>query len=191
MTGDNPPQAPVTGPLPAAPKSQASTALPIVAGLIVLILVTRAFLSSSGGRPALGEPAPDFALTLFDGSEVSLSSMRGQVVVLNFWASWCAPCRQEAPELQRAWELYREKGVAFWGVTFKDAPNASQAFVQEFGITYPNGIDSQGRLRRAYGVSAVPETFIIDREGKVAWFHAGPLKADALVEQLAQLARAD
>ena len=176
-------------PNPAAPsKAKVSKALPLVVGLVVIILITRALLSSGGSRPQLGDAAPDFTLLTFDGSEISLASMRGQVLVLNFWASWCSPCRQEALELQTVWARYKDKRVAFLGVTFQDEENASQDFIQEFGITYPNGIDQRGRLRRAYGVTAVPETFVIDREGKVVWFRAGALSADELAVQLEQLA---
>ena len=179
---DQAPKAPV-----AHRKSDVSTVISGIVGLVLLALLAYAFLSSGGGRPQPGDPAPDFTLVLFDGSEVSLSDLRGQVVVLNFWASWCLPCRQEAPALQRAWEMYEDKGVVFLGLTYKDAENASRDFVEEFGITYSNGIDPKFRIGRDYGVTAVPETFVIDRDGKVVWFHIGEVSLDALTEQLAQL----
>ena len=168
-------------------RNTVSTVVSVVVGLGLLALVIYAFLSSRGGRPQPGDPAPSFSLALLDGSEVSLNDLRGQVVVLNFWASWCLPCRQEAPELQRAWEMYEDRGVIFLGVTFKDAEDVSRDFIQEFGLTYPNGIDLKGRISRSYGVIAVPETFIIDGDGKIAWFHIGEVSADALAEQLVQL----
>jgi cytochrome c biogenesis protein CcmG/thiol:disulfide interchange protein DsbE len=164
-----------------------STAISAVVGLALLALLTFAFLSSDRGRLQQGDLAPDFSLTLFDGSEVSLNDLRGQVVVLNFWASWCAPCRREAPALQETWETYKGKGVIFLGVTYKDAKKASQEFITEFGITYSNGIDARGQISRAFGVVAVPETFIIDSDGKVAWFRIGEIQAQDLVEQLEQL----
>jgi peroxiredoxin len=182
MTTDENPQAPA-----ARTKSRLTTALPVIVGLGLLVLVTYALLSSDDGRPQPGDYAPDFTLTLFDGLEMSLKDLHGQVVVLNFWASWCTSCRQEAPELQKTWEMFEDQGVTFLGVTFKDAGDASRDAAREAGITYPNGIDVKNRISSAYGVSAVPETFIIDREGKIVWFHAGAVNAETLVEQLAQV----
>ena len=158
---------------------------------MLLALLTYGFLSSrEGGRPQRGEFAPDFSLTLLDGadqgrpSEISLADLRGQVVVLNFWASWCSPCRREAPALQRVWEAYQDRGVVFVGLTYHDVEGASLAFIKEYGITYANGVDEMGRISRDYGVTAVPETFIIDREGRVAWFQIGEVQAETLTRQL-------
>lgn len=168
-------------------KSNLCTIISAAVGLGLLTLLTIAFLSADNGHPRQGDPAPDFSLTLLDGSEVSLSDLRGHVVVLNFWASWCSPCRTEAPVLQRAWETYKDRGVLFLGTSYHDAGGASQAFIEEFGITYPNGVDLRGRISRAYAVTGVPETFIIDRDGRVAWFLIGEVQADALARQLEQL----
>jgi cytochrome c biogenesis protein CcmG/thiol:disulfide interchange protein DsbE len=170
------------------PKSTLSTRLAVAIGLVLLALLTYGFLSSrEGGRPQRGERAPDLTLALLDGSEISLADLRGQVVVLNFWASWCSPCRREAPALQRVWETYKDRGVVFVGLTYHDAEGASLAFIQEYGITYANGVDEMGRISRDYGVTAVPETFIIDREGKVAWFQIGEVREETLVQQLERL----
>jgi len=168
-----------------SPKSNLSTRLSVAVGLVLLALLSYGFLSSRGGsRPQRGELAPDFTLALFDGSEVALADLQGQVVVLNFWASWCSPCRREAPALQETWTMYKDGGVAFVGVTYQDAKGASQRFIQEFGLTYPNGADAKGQISRLYGVTGVPETFIIDRDGKVAWFQIGEVQADVLARQL-------
>ncbi len=173
---------------PEVPKrGNISTVVSAAVGLVLLALLTFGFLSSNSGRPQQGEPAPDFSLVLFDGSEVSLADLRAKIVVLNFWASWCTPCRREAPALQEVWETYQDKGVVVLGVTYHDAKGASQEFIQEFGITYANGADEKGRISRAYGVVAVPETFIIDRDGRVAWFQIGEVEAETLVQQLERL----
>jgi cytochrome c biogenesis protein CcmG/thiol:disulfide interchange protein DsbE len=168
-------------------KGSVAALVSTVAGVGLLILLAFALLSPAGGRPALGDPAPDFSIDLFDGTEVSLSNWRGQVVVLNFWASWCAPCRQEAPDLQEIWERYQDKGVVVLGVSYKDAEDASRSFTEEFGLTYRNGADLRNKISRAYGVTGVPETFFIDADGKVAWFHLGQVTADLLTSELAQL----
>jgi cytochrome c biogenesis protein CcmG/thiol:disulfide interchange protein DsbE len=173
--------------LEAQGKSNISLQLWVVVGLGLVALLAFGFFSPGGDRPQPGEPAPDFSLRRFDGTEVALRDLRGQVVVLNFWASWCSPCREEAPALQAVWEEYRDRGVVLLGVTYKDAEAASRKFVETYGLTYGNGFDVQGRISRAYGVVAVPETFIIDRDGNVAWLYIGPVEADVLSQQLERL----
>ena len=166
------------------PKRSLSPIILTVVGLGFVGLLIFGFLSPKKGRPEIGEPAPEFSLTSLDRTEFALGELRGQVVVLNFWASWCSPCREEAPALQAVWQEVQNKGVVFVGVTYHDAESASQEFVDTFGITYENGIDAQGQISRAYGVTAVPETYIIDREGKIAWLHIGALDAEVLSQQI-------
>jgi DsbE subfamily thiol:disulfide oxidoreductase len=167
-------------------KRNLSTSLSVAVAVVLLALLTYGFLSSrSGGRLQRGELVPDFTLALLDGSEVTLAELRGQVVVLNFWASWCAPCRLEASALQSVWEAYRDQGVVFVGVTYHDAQGASLAFINEYGITYPNGVDKRGQISRDYGVTGVPETYVIDREGRLTWFQIGEVDAEELSQQVA------
>ena len=168
-------------------RSNIATLMFVAVAVVLLILLAFAFASPRGGRPREGESAPDFELTLFDGSRVSLAELRGQVVVLNFWASWCGPCRREAPALQQVWEAYEGQGVVMLGVSYQDAEGASRQFIEQFGLTYGNGIDVDGRISRAYGVTGVPETFVIDRQGRIAWFRLGEVTAERLTRQLEQL----
>jgi cytochrome c biogenesis protein CcmG/thiol:disulfide interchange protein DsbE len=136
----------------------------------------------------LGEGiAPDFTLSLFDGGQLSLSELRGQVVVINVWASWCPPCREEAPVLERAWRRYRDRGVTFVGVDYMDTEPAALAYLKEFGVTYPNGPDLGSHIARAYSVQGVPETFFITPEGEIAEVFVGPLNETRLAGILERL----
>jgi cytochrome c biogenesis protein CcmG/thiol:disulfide interchange protein DsbE len=124
--------------------------------------------------PLVGRPAASFALTTFDGQPVSLEALRGKVVVLNFWASWCNPaCYDEAPVLERGWRAWRDRGVMVVGVDIQDTNEAAQKFIREFGLTFPNGRDTSGRVSIDYGVYGVPETFFIDRRGRIRSKHVG------------------
>lgn len=157
-------------------------------------------LASSGtGKVALskssslgylqGATAPDFTFTLFDGTKLTLSNLRGKPVVLNFWASWCPPCREEAPALEKGWEVYKDKGVQFLGVDIQDTEKDARAFMKEFGITYPNGQDTGNGISTSYGITGVPETFFISKEGKITRHWIGPIEEKQLssfIESLLQ-----
>ena len=137
----------------------------------------------------IGAPAPDFTLSLFDGGELSLADRRGLVVVVNFWASWCSPCRDEAPALERVWQEYEDEGVVFIGVNVNDITAKAMAFIEEFNITYPNGPDPYDRISRAYHTTGVPETFLIAKDGRLAEWYRGPIteaRLRAALEELLQ-----
>ena len=157
-----------------------------VAVVAFLLLLSYGLLSGPGSAP-LGEgPAPDFSLQLFDGSQLSLPSLRDQVIVVNFWGSWCEPCREEAPILEKVWQEYQSQGVTFVGIAYKDTEGKARAFLDEFDITYPNALDPGNRVARSYRVQGVPETFFIkDRE--IASLYIGPLSEDQLVTRIEKL----
>jgi cytochrome c biogenesis protein CcmG/thiol:disulfide interchange protein DsbE len=122
-----------------------------------------------------GRSAPGFALvTLESGDTVRLADLAGQVVVLNFWASWCFPCRQEHPQLLAAEQLYRGQGVRFLGLIYQDTRGNARAWLEELGATYPSLIDDGTRTAIEYGVTGPPETFVIDRQGTVRHKRLGP-----------------
>ena len=129
-------------------------------------------------------PAPDFSLTTFNGEQVSLSALRGQVVVINFWASWCPPCREEAAYLERSWRAYRGEGVVFIGVDYADTDREALAYIDEFDITYPNGPDIGTRISQAYRIQGVPETFFVAKDGSLRGVKIGPLASPELEEKL-------
>jgi cytochrome c biogenesis protein CcmG/thiol:disulfide interchange protein DsbE len=124
--------------------------------------------------PLVGRPAPPFELQSFDGAPVALESQRGKVVVLNFWASWCYPaCYEEAPVLERQWRAFRERGVVVIGVDIQDTVEAGRKFTRDFSLSFTNLRDATGKVSVDYGVYGVPETFFIDRRGRIRVKHVG------------------
>lgn len=131
--------------------------------------------------------APDFEITTFDGDTLRLSDLRGKIVIVNFWASWCVPCRDEAPVLQSMWERYRAQGVVLVGVDYVDTETNARAFIDEFGITYPNGADIGTRISADYHIQGVPETFVIDQQGNVENLIIAPVRPEQLEAMIRQL----
>ena len=143
--------------------------------------------TARSGYTLVGGPAPGFTVPLFDGGELSLSDLEGRPVVVNFWASWCAPCREEALPLERAWQAYRERSVAFVGVDTQDPEDDARAYLAEFGVTYPNGRDGDGRVSIDYGIIGMPATFFIDRDGVVVSRWVGAIPEATLIERVEAL----
>lgn len=143
------------------------------------VIVGMQLMSAGHEQPTAG-PAPGFEFTTFEGETYDLADFRGKVVMLNFWASWCAPCRAEAVALQNTWERYQAQDVVFIGIAYADNGPRSEAYLEEFGITYLNAPDLGTRISEDYNIQGVPETFIIDRDGNIAQFIYAGLTEDAL-----------
>jgi cytochrome c biogenesis protein CcmG/thiol:disulfide interchange protein DsbE len=131
--------------------------------------------------------APQFTLPLFGGSTFSLAEQHGKVVVVNFWASWCIPCRQEAPILENTWRKYKDRGVVFVGVDYVDTDKEAMAFIQEFNVTYPNGPDIGTETARAYRIQGVPETYFVGKDGQLYGNHIGPIDQATLSAKIEEV----
>lgn len=161
-------------PLPTSnpsPKRLGFGSIILISTLVLTALIFGLMLAKRSQEQPKSGPAPTFSFTTFDGQEHALSDFRGKVVVLNFWAGWCVPCRDEAPELQATWERYQPDGrVVFLGIAYADNGPSSLAFLERYGITYLNAPDLGTRISERYQITGVPETFIIDPEGNIAHF---------------------
>ena len=147
--------------------------LACVAGLLALLVWK---LTHQQHAPRVGATAPAFTLNRLEGpGKVSLASFRGRPVVLNFWASWCNPCKSEAAVLERDWTRYRDRGVVFLGVDYHDLAPDARSFVRHHELTFPMLQDGSGRVTGSYGISQVPETYVLSRQGRVVAHLAGPI----------------
>ena len=158
-----------------------------VSALLAIGLINKEPVTGRSGVTRVGKPAEPFTLPLFDGGEFVLAAQPGRPVVINFWASWCPPCRVEAPLLESVWRLYGERDVAFVGVNIQDTEEEAAAYLDEFGITYPNGMDADGRITIDYGVIGLPVTFFVERDGTVRRRWVGPIGEAELLARVDEL----
>lgn len=155
----------------------------VTVGLIVIFL-SWGLINAFSAQPTEGK-APDFTLTTFDESQTyTLSELRGQVVVINFWASWCVPCEEEADDLEAAWQFYKDRGVQFLGVAYVDSEVKALEFIAEHGVTYPNGPDLRSQISDLYEIRGVPETFIVNADGEITFFAMEPLTFSRLSAEI-------
>lgn len=137
----------------------------------------------------MGYRAPDFALSDFQGREIRLSEFRGTPVLLNFWATWCPPCRKEMPELQAFHEQYGDR-IAVLGINWEQSPSDARSFLDKHGITYPNLLDRQGKVFVEYGLTGLPTSFWIDAQGVIRGFWQGTMDVATMVDGFRKTTRA-
>ena len=163
----------------------------LLGAVVTTVLAVVALLATGLGKdpavavsPLVGRTAPDFTLAQLDGPELTLSKLRGQVVVVNFWASWCTECRTEQSALDQTWQQFRDSGVVVVGVNFEDTTSDARDYVHTAGLTYPIVEDADSRTALAYGLRGIPETYIVDKSGRIVDRVIGPVDAAGLAGQI-------
>ncbi|RME43324.1 MAG: hypothetical protein D6796_13255 [Caldilineae bacterium] len=159
----------------------------IVAGAATLVWAGRQSPGDGGAAGAPVRPAPDFTLVTLEGETVHLRDYRGQVVLVNFWASWCPPCVAELPAIHAFYQAHRQEGFVVLAVNAEEGAATVQNFVQREGFTFPVLLDAHGGVMNRYGVRALPTTFIVDRQGNIRYVHRGEISPQTLTEVVGPL----
>jgi peroxiredoxin len=176
---------------------RAAVLVPILIGVLAVGLAVKLFLDSQAASTALplpgavssaykftsGTPAPNFQLQTPEGQTVSLSDFRGKQVVLNFWATWCPPCRSEMPDMQQLYDE-RQDDLVVLAVDVQEAGAPVRRFTDQLGLSFPVVLDTGGEVTQSFGVQSLPTSFFIDREGRVAAFNMGALNKSAIAKKL-------
>jgi cytochrome c biogenesis protein CcmG/thiol:disulfide interchange protein DsbE len=157
------------------------SAIAVLAVLAVVGLLTFGLLSKGSSGVALGDPAPSGALPRLEGKgDETIASYRGRWVLVNFWASWCVPCRQEAPELEKFQKRHGSSKFTVLGIDSRDLSGDGRKFVRDYGLSYPQLRDGNGDMAHEFGTTGVPENFLFGPDGKLRLLLRGPVDAEYL-----------
>ena len=157
--------------------------LVLIAVVVLGLLATQGCTTTAQGL-GVGSPAPDFTLADLDGNQVSLSDFRGKTVFINFWATWCPPCREEMPAIEALYQQYKDKDVVVLGVDILETEGEVRQFVEEGGYSWTFVIDTTGEVTASYGVPAIPTSFFIDKEGVIRAVSIGAMTKGAMEARL-------
>ncbi|MEO8633137.1 MAG: TlpA disulfide reductase family protein [Chloroflexota bacterium] len=161
-----------------------------IVGLVVVLLLAFRRDPRDIRTGTIGKPAAAFDLERLDGpGRIRLADYAGKIVIVNFWASWCIPCKQENPALVAVWERYRTSDVMLIGILYQDSLDSARSYTRRMGNTWPTGIDDDGRVAFAYGVFGIPETFFIGPDGVISGRHIGAIDEATLVRGIEALRR--
>lgn len=166
-----------------------------VAGLVVALTVAGWLLVQGGSarEPAsqsssvVKETVPNFTLALLDGSNFLSGDYQGKPVLINFFASWCLPCREEMPVLEKIVREYQPKGVVFLGIAVDDTEEKMKEFIKRYGVTFPVGLDKTAEIQKSFGLYGIPTTYFIDKSGIINYFHSGAVTEELLQHELDKL----
>lgn len=192
-TPNQPVMDPPAAATPGKRKLRLTTVLLWLGVIALLAILGWGLMNTTAARPEVGQQAPEFDVEFFDGygwdgrTVATLEDMRGQVVVLNFWASWCVECRDETPMLEAAWQKYADQGVVVLGVAYADVEPNSLAYMKDFGVSFPHAPDLGTDISQTYEITGVPETFFIDKEGVIRHVQIGavsPQMLDTIIPDL-------
>jgi cytochrome c biogenesis protein CcmG, thiol:disulfide interchange protein DsbE len=162
------------------------SSIAVLAVLALVGLLAYGLVSKGSSGVTVGDPAPDSALPRLEGGgEGSLADYRGRWVLVNFWASWCIPCKEEAPALERFQQRYGGRDFTVLGIDSRDLTHDGREFVRRYGLSYPQLRDGDGAAAHDYGTTGVPENFLVDPAGKVRWLFGGPVDEEHLRDQVA------
>ena len=166
-----------------------------ISGLVIAIAVAGLLLTQGGAKNESSskpssetkESAPDFTLALLDGKKFHLGDYKGKPVLINFFASWCLPCREEMPVLEKVVNEYEPKGVIFLGVAVDDTEIKMKDFVAKYGVTFPVGLDKTAAIQKSFGIYGIPTTYFIDKQGVINYSHSGSVTEELLQHELDKL----
>ncbi len=165
------------------------------AGLVLALAVAGLLLTRgdainglfSKPQQAKKEMAPDFTLALLDGKTFRFGEHKGKPVLINFFASWCLPCREEMPVLEKIVHEYQPKGVIFLGIAVDDTEKKMKDFIARYGVTFPVGLDTTATVQKSFGLYGIPTTYFIDKNGTINYFHSGAVTEELLQHELNKL----
>lgn len=165
------------------------------AGLLLALAVVGLLLTQgdatnglfSKPAPEKKESAPDFTFVLLDGKTFHLGDHKGKPVLINFFASWCLPCREEMPVLEKMAQEYSQKGVIFLGIAIDDTEVKMKDFVAKYGVTFPVGLDKTAAIQKSFGIYGIPTTYFIDKQGVINYSHSGSVTEELLQHELDKL----
>jgi cytochrome c biogenesis protein CcmG/thiol:disulfide interchange protein DsbE len=156
----------------------------LTAILVMLIVLSFTATACQSEAPEIGKPAPDFQLNTLDGQTVTLSELRGIPVLVNFWTTWCDPCRSEMPYLQQVYEEWQEKGLVLLAINIGESPSQVAMFMQSQGLSLPVLLDSEENIAVMYNVRAIPTTFFIDEDGIIQHITTGAFRSKEAIESI-------
>jgi peroxiredoxin len=163
----------------------------LVAIIVTLFLLSTACNRGKGGETTgsiiIGSKAPEFSMTSLSGQQISLKDLRGQGVLVNFWATWCYPCREEMDDLKAAYEKYKDQGIVILGIDMKEGEETVRKFIESYKITYPILIDMDGKVGDAYNVFGIPSSFFIDKDGVIRDIILGEMNQDSINNKIEKL----